>query len=268
MNAEDVANFMADDEAELPHNPHYNGNDNNAPAPVSHAPRNAPPKAPSKGGKAPAKGPPPVKAKAAPGLVRPAPPPTDKEEMTAEDIRNMLLRGGGGGGAEEQEETSVRRKSPRRFEPLASDIESRSSERRGAQGGGFASVVVTGTEERAETLEEQARTFVAYRLEVRREEGGPYVVYRRYKQFEQLWARCRSHGMAVRDLPPRRPGNWFGLKAVDPAVVAERVPRLQEWFEHALSLGGAVTCKFLQEWLSPVQLGDISAKNYAKMIGK
>ncbi len=249
MNAEDVAAFMADDdevEVRVRPSPRSNsGNDNNAPAgrPVPQHARPAAPRPPAAAAKLPAKQPP-VKQAA---------------EVSAEHIRNMLME-------EETVPMAAGGKSPRRFEPLSSGIEE-TALGGGAVGGGFASVLVVGTEERAETMEEQARTFVAYRLEVRRVEGGPYIIYRRYKQFEVLYARCRSHGMAVTQLPPKHK-NWFGFKEVDENVVAERVPKLQAWFAHTLSLSQASTCKFLQEWLSPVQLGDISEKNYTWMMDK
>lgn len=204
MEAEDVAAFMMADDDEPA-----------AAAPVARpAPRAKAPKAPAKKAVKRAPAPPPPSAQAAP---QHAPPPSRAAPASgpsAQDIRQMLMEeetvqmpsrvvaGGGGGG---------------RFEPLSSEIEIEAVKRTvggagGAKGGGFASVLVVGTEERSETMEETARTFVAYRIEAQKEGGGPYIIYRRYKQFEVLHSRCRQHGMKVGKLPERRGGNWFGLK--------------------------------------------------------
>lgn len=271
MEAADVAAFMmADDDEEIEvaapparPNPHYNAppaapDPKSRPVPrppVKKAPSNAPPvkKAPSN---APSQG----------FTMRFEEKPVSiPVSAKPEDIRQMLM----------EEETLAPPAAPApvlsRFEPLSSEIEVEAVRRTGgaagARGGGFASVLVVGTEERAETMDETTRTFAAYRIECQREGGlGPYIIYRRFKQFETLRSRCRQHGMKVGKLPERRPGNWFGLKAVDPAVVAQRVPLLQSWLEDTIQLPQAAAFKFLQEWLTPVQLGDISEKKFAKII--
>jgi hypothetical protein len=203
MEAEDVAAFMMADDDEQP-----------AVAPARPVPRAKAPKAPTKApAKAPPKQPVPPQAKQAKRAPAPAPPPPRASPgPSAQDIRQLLM----------EEETVNMPSAPAsssgggRFEPLSSEIEVEAVRRTtggaGARGGGFLSVLVVGTEERSETMEETARTFVAYRIEAQKEGGGPYIIYRRYKQFEVLHSRCRQQGMKVGKLPERRPGNWFGLK--------------------------------------------------------
>ena len=284
MDAADVAAFMMaeDDEEQPPAPPAKHAVSSRAP-PAKHAAvssRALPPPPPAASTAASTSTS--VSSSRAPPPARPVPsksrppvpsPPKEKEELRAQDVRRMLEEPPEGE-QEAQKRGNKQSGQERRFEPLSSaleDVEEPSRPRAvggGAHGGGFASVVVVGTEERAETMEEKARTFVAYRIEAQREGGAPFVIYRRYKQFETLHSRCRQHGMAVGKLPERRAGNWFGLRPIDETVVAERVPQLQSWLLHTLSLPQAATCKFLQEWLSPVQLGDISEKKFAKLINQ
>jgi len=186
--------------------------------------------------------------------------PKEKEErLTSDDVRMML---------ESPDQESV----VERYEPIKSFGEKPSLGRgaaaiqRGgavAKGAGFASVLILGTEERAENFESTARTFVAYMIEVQRDDGtGPYLIYRRFKQFYQLHGKCKSHGMHPSNLPPKRSNAWFGFGAIDPNVVMERIPKLQEWLSSVLSSTGAVGFQPLQEWLSPYQIGDLKPQEY------
>lgn len=61
-----------------------------------------------------------------------------------------------------------------------------------AKGAGYSSLLILGSEERAENYESNARTFVAYVIEVQKADGrGPYLIYRRYKQFHALCSKCK-----------------------------------------------------------------------------
>jgi hypothetical protein len=162
MEAADVAAFMmADDEEEVAAppglstsvhpNPHYNSNTsaNVSSRPVPRPPAKKTPSARTAAPKPPGQG----------FTMRfEEQPVAIASDSRPEDIRNMLM-----------EEETVLSAQPSRFEPLSSEIEVEAVRRAtgrtdGARGGGFSSVVVVGTEERAETMEESARTFVAYRI--------------------------------------------------------------------------------------------------------
>lgn len=276
MNAEDVAAFMRDDEdveegdARV-HNPYFQGN----PPATGAAARPGPSKA------GPAKKVPPKKSGAA-NKGRPMPPAPPKVQsnnnnnnnssgLSSADVRNMMLR-------DDEEPVDV---GGNRFEPLSSGIEDRvvddvmveeEPKKRSfvvpegvAKGGGMEWVRVVGTEERAENAEVHARTFVAYVLEADRGEG-PYLIYRRFRQFEDLHRMCKRHGMRVPQLPAKEWTSLFGLKGVDPKIVQERVPQLHEWLKQVLQLPGAQQFETLQLWLSPVQIGDLKPKQYAQML--
>ncbi len=67
------------------------------------------------------------------------------------------------------------------------------------------------------------------------------------------------------ELPPKRNNSWFGFGAIDPQVVADRIPKLQAWFTALLALAGARDFKLLQDWLAPYQIGDLKPKQYAEL---
>jgi hypothetical protein len=65
-------------------------------------------------------------------------------------------------------------------------------------------------------------------------------------------------------LPQKRKDNWFGFRGVDQNVVEERVPKLNEWLNTVINTPGINEQRFVQEWLSPLQIGDIKPKEYDK----
>lgn len=83
---------------------------------------------------------------------------------------------------------------------------------------------------------------------------GPYVIYRRFKQFEQLHAKCKAHGLRVGPLPAKQKDSLFGFRRVQVEVVEERIPALQRWMRELLQQPGAKEFKFLQDWLLPLQV--------------
>jgi hypothetical protein len=61
-----------------------------------------------------------------------------------------------------------------------------------ARGAGYVSFLILGSEERAENYDSNARTFASYVIEVQKDDGsGPYLIYRRYKQFHALAGKCK-----------------------------------------------------------------------------
>lgn len=250
MDANDVAAFMQDDSSEKTDEAAVVDKGRPTPNRAFQAQRPLPPPPPKAKGEA--------SKVAAPGFTmrfektREELPDHESDGHSAAAIRAML---------EEEEPVSIQ--SQKRFEPMDSGLESRVEESTSlayATGGGVRSLQILGTETRAENAESEARTFACYRLQVERDMG-PYLIYRRYRQFEDLYRRCRQHGLHVERLPDKQ-RNWFGLRGVDARVTEERIPQLQNWFAQLLALAPAADFHFLQLWLSPIQIGDLKPSQY------
>ena len=130
-----------------------------------------------------------------------------------------------------------------------------------ARGGNIQHLVLTGCETRGEHLESSARKFVVYSIEITYD-SETYMVFRRYKQFTTIRTELQKRRFKVPKLPEKRKGNMFGTKKIDIEVLKSRIPELQKWFRDILAIPGVAANQRLINWLKPMQIGDIKAKNY------